>query len=165
MPPFADITTRPAETRDAPALARAWIDAGRFYEQRDPASFRVPDADGLREWLEGALEASDGVTLVAEIDGDVAGFVSARLLEPQPDGRFQLQRELAQRRLMIDALAVIEEQRHRGVGSVLVRAAEEWGRERGAEAILVDANWSTGVAEGFYERALGYERRSLRLRK
>ena len=66
---------------------------------------------------------------------------------------------------MVDALAVIDDRRHRGVGTALVRAAEEWGRDRGATTILVDANWSTGVAERFYEGALGYERRALRLRK
>jgi hypothetical protein len=30
---------------------------------------------------------------------------------------------------------------------------------------MVDANWESGVAEGFYERALGYTRRGLNLRK
>jgi ribosomal protein S18 acetylase RimI-like enzyme len=165
MPPFAEITTRPAETRDTPALARAWIDAGRFYERIDAEAFQTPEANGLQTWLAAALEAGEGLTLVAEVEGEVAGFVAARLLEPEPDAHLQLQRELTEKRLMIEALAVIEQQRHRGVGTALVRAAEAWGRDNGAVAILVDAHWSSGVAEGFYERALGYERRSLRLRK
>ena len=50
-------------------------------------------------------------------------------------------------------------------GGGITLAAEDWGRGRGATAIVVDANWSTGVAEGFYERALGYRRRGLTLRK
>jgi ribosomal protein S18 acetylase RimI-like enzyme len=160
----SEIAIRPAGPADAPALARAWTDAGRFYEQRDPESFQIPAGDGLQSWLQAALHG-DGVTLVAELGGAVAGFVAARLLEPEAGARFQLQRELTQRRLMIEALAVIEDQRHHGVGTALVRAAEAWGRDRGAAVILVDANWSTGVAEGFYARALGYERRALRLRK
>jgi GNAT superfamily N-acetyltransferase len=164
MPPFADITIRPAETTDAPALARAWRDAGRFYERVDPNAFHTPAEDGLREWLAEGLTGA-GVTFVAEVDGEAVGFVSARLLEPDADARFQLQRELAQRRLAIDALAVVEGSRRGGVGSALVRAAEAWGRERGATVIVVDGNWSSGVAEGFYERALGYERRGLTLRK
>jgi hypothetical protein len=31
--------------------------------------------------------------------------------------------------------------------------------------VIVDANWASGVAEDFYERALGYARRGLNLRK
>src|SRR4051812_45563619 len=106
MPPFPEITIRAAERRDAAALARAWVDAGRFYERVDAAAFQVPDAPGLEEWIASWLEDDAGVTLVAEVGGEVAGFVSAQLLEPEPDARFQLQREFASRRLAIGALAV-----------------------------------------------------------
>ncbi len=91
--------------------------------------------------------------------------MSARMLDPDPDAHFQLQRELAQHRLAIDALAVVEGSRRGGIGSALVRAAEAWGRAKGATVIVVDGNWSSGVAEAFYERALGYKRRGLTLRK
>jgi GNAT superfamily N-acetyltransferase len=156
-------TIRPARADDAPALARAWLDAGRFYERVDPETYRVPDEAGLVDWLKQGLD--EATTLVAEHDGRLLGFVAARLLEPDPDARFQIQRELAGRRLAIDAVAVIEAHRRAGVGSALVHAAEAWGREHGASVVMVDANWDSGVAEGFYERALGYTRRGLNLRK
>ena len=157
------LTIRPACADDAPALARAWPDAGRFYERVDPETYRVPDGAGLVAWLSRRLD--EAMTLVAERGGEVLGFIAAHLVEPDPDARFQIQRELATRRLAIDALAVIEGHRRAGVGSALVRAAEAWGREHRASVVVVDANWDSGVAEQFYERALGYTRRGLNLRK
>src|SRR5919197_1933588 len=108
------LTIRPARADDAPALARAWLDAGRFYERVDPETYRVPDGAGLVAWLSRGLD--EAMTLVAERGGEALGFIAAHLVEPDPDARFQIQRELATRRLAIDALAVIEAHRRGGGG-------------------------------------------------
>ena len=150
-------------------MARAWSDAGRFYVGVDPSDFQVPDEDGLVEWLECGVEAmesdQDLALLVGERDGEVVGWVGARLVTPVSDARWQLQRELALTRLIIDAVAVAEEHRGAGAGHDLVLAAERWGRERGATVAVADGNWASGLVPRFYEARLGYRRRSVSLRK
>jgi GNAT superfamily N-acetyltransferase len=160
---------RDARRADAPAMAEAWRDAGRFYVAVDAGDFQVPDEDGLVDWLESGIEAMSGdpdlALLVADVDGVVAGWVGARLVTPVSDARWQLQRELAATRLIVDAVAVGEEHRGAGTGVELVLAAEEWGRERGATIAVADGNAHSGVVPRFYESRLGYRRRSVSLRK
>ncbi|MDQ5807533.1 MAG: GNAT family N-acetyltransferase [Actinomycetota bacterium] len=160
---------RDARLEDAPAMARAWCDAGRFYVEVSEQDFQVPDEDGLVDWLECGVEAMESdpdlALLVAEVDGEVVGWVGARLVTPVSDARWQLQRELATTRLIIDAVAVAAEHRGAGTGVDLVQAAERWGRERGASIAVADGNWASGVVPRFYEARLGYRRRSVSLRK
>jgi GNAT superfamily N-acetyltransferase len=150
-------------------MAAAWLDAGRFYVEVDARDFQVPDEDGLVDWLESGVEAMeedpDLALLVAEVDGDVVGWVGCRLANPISDARWQLQRELAETRLIIDAVCVADGRRGEGVGIDLVGAAEDWGRERGAGVAVADGNWASGVVQRFYEGRLGYRRRSVSLRK
>ncbi|HEV3000517.1 MAG TPA: GNAT family N-acetyltransferase [Solirubrobacteraceae bacterium] len=160
---------REARREDAPAMAAAWRDAGRFYVAISPDDFRVPEQRGLVDWLECGVEAmttdKDLALLVAERDGTVVGWVAARLVQPVADAPWQLQRELATTRLIIDAVAVAEPHRGAGTGIGLVRAAEAWGRERGASVAVADGNWASGMVQRFYEARLGYRRRSVSLRK
>ncbi|HEX2086110.1 MAG TPA: GNAT family N-acetyltransferase, partial [Solirubrobacteraceae bacterium] len=127
------------------------------------------DDEGLVDWLECGVEAMESdrdlALLVAENQEEVVGWVSARLVAPVSDARWQLQRELAATRLIIDAVAVVEGHRGRGVGVDLVQAAERWGRERGASIAVADGNWASGIAPRFYEARLGYRKRSVSLRK
>ena len=152
------------------AMARAWRDAGRFYRDVNTEDFQVPDEDGLEDWLASGVEAMDGDRdlglLVAENgDGEVMAFAAARLVHPAPDAPWQLQREMATVRLILDAVAVAEPYRGSGVGTALASAAEAWGRERGAEIAVADGNWDSGLVPVFYERHLGYRKRSISLRK
>lgn len=150
-------------------MAQAWCDAGRFYVEVDDHDFQLPDEDGLVEWFEAGVEAMrsdpDLALLVDEVGDDVAGWVGARLVTPVADAQWQLQRELAETRLIIDAVAVAAEHRGSGSGADLVLAAERWGRERGALIAVADGNWASGLVPRFYEARLGYRRRSVSLRK
>jgi len=150
-------------------MAAAWRDAGRFYVAVSADDFRVPDEEGLVGWLECGVEAMtadpDLALLVAEREGTVVGWVAARVITPVSDARWQLQRELAVTRLIVDAVAVAEPHRGAGTGIDLVRAAEDWGRERGATVAVADGNWASGMVQRFYEGRLGYRRRSVSLRK
>ena len=160
---------REARREDAPAMARAWTDAGRFYVDVAAEDFQVPDEEGLVDWLECGIEAMESdrdlALLVAEEEDEVLGWVSARLVTPASDAQWQLQREYAITRLILDAVVVAEEHRGSGTGIELVGAAEEWGRERGAVVAVADGNCASGVVPRFYEARLGYRRRSVSLRK
>lgn len=150
-------------------MARTWCDAGCFYVEISPEDFQVPDEEGLVDWLEYGIEAMESdrdlALLVAEVEDEVVGWVSARLVTPASDAQWQLQREYGTTRLIVDAVAVGAEHRGAGAGLELVGAAEAWGRDRGATVAVADGNCASGIVPRFYEARLGYRRRSVSLRK
>jgi GNAT superfamily N-acetyltransferase len=64
----------------------------------------------------------------------------------------------------IPVLVVAEEAQGRGLGRLLVEAAEQWCREQGCQLVEVTSNDRRGDAHAFY-RHLGYERTSIRFMK
>src|SRR5258708_2357563 len=63
------------------------------------------------------------MTLVAELSGEVVGFIDARL-EQSPDA---MHREMTY--CVIAEIAVRRGHRSQGIGGRLLRAAEDWGRQ------------------------------------
>jgi GNAT superfamily N-acetyltransferase len=155
---------RPPRAGDGAGMARCWIDAGRHYIGVDQTRFQVPEEAGLDQWFEASLAraADDRAVFVAEADGEVVGFCGAHFEPPTTEPWRQLQRDLARGRIFVDALAVREAQRRSGVGSALMRAAEKWGRARGATLLLVDSFADGPTSTPFYEQRMGYRRRSIR---
>ena len=87
------IVIRPARASDAAELARNWIEVAQRYVELDPQAFRVPSTDGLVAFFAESLErprSGDSVWLVAEVDGQVVGDVSARLERPAEDAERQV---------------------------------------------------------------------------
>ena len=161
---------RDARPGDGEALAAIWLEVGRLYASLDADEFRVPEADGLEAWFEEMLArppAPDRVHLVAVIDGEVAGAVSAYLEEPHPMAERQVLTELGVRRAVVNAVDVAERFRRRRVATALVEAAEAWAREAGAKLIWTWTwTWTDGpLALPFWERRMGYRRRSVKLMK
>jgi GNAT superfamily N-acetyltransferase len=158
------IVIRPARASDAADLARNWIEVAQHYVELDPEAFRVPSTDGLVEFFEESLKrprSDDSVWLVAEVDGQVVGDISARLERPAEDAERQLLRYLAEVRIYVDALGVAQAQRRRGVGTRLMGAIERWARERGAVWVMLDTYAASPLSVPFYERGMGYRRRSI----
>jgi GNAT superfamily N-acetyltransferase len=162
-----DVVVRPAGKGDGDGMAAAWLDAGRTYAELDPELFRVPDAKGLPASIETWIADVTGekeALIVAEIDGVVVGWVSARLEEAVSDPEAQLVRDVTDTRLFVDGLVVGQAHRRRGIGTRLMIAAEEWGRGRGARLALLDTWGESPESVPFYEQ-LGYAPRSVRFRK
>jgi GNAT superfamily N-acetyltransferase len=158
------LVVRPARPGDAADLARNWLDAARHYAELDADTFQVPAADGLVEWfgeLLGRPPSDDAVWLVAEVDGRVVGDVVGRLEPPVEDAARQLLRDLGRVRLRVDALGVETAYRRRGVGARLMRAVEEWGRAKGAVRSVLTTYGASPLSVPFYERGMGYQRRSI----
>lgn len=97
--------------------------------------------------------------------GQVAGFIEAALARPVADAEWQLQRDASRVRLVINALAVVEEFRRKGVGTALMEAAEAWGKQKGAVVAVTDTNLSSPLSVPFYESRMGYRRQAVILRK
>jgi GNAT superfamily N-acetyltransferase len=158
------IVIRPARASDAADLARNWIEVAQHYVELDPEAFRVPSTDGLVEFFEESLKrprSEDSMWLVAEVDGQVVGDVSAHLERPAEDAERQLLRYLEEVRVYVDALGVVKAHRRRGVGMRLMQAIERWARERGAVCAMLDTYAASPLSVPFYERGMGYRRRSI----
>lgn len=88
------------------------------------------------------LDDPERTLLVAEVDGDVAGFIDVhvqRTVEEDPYGE-------------VGGLAVTRALRGSGVGQALLEAAAAWSRKRGLARLWIRANLARGdEAHGFYE--------------
>ena len=138
------VTIRQANARHCDVLANLAAQLGY------PAS-----AEQIRRRL-AALAPDLCAVLVAELDGEVVGFVhvgckTSILVESSAELR---------------GLVVAEGRRGGGVGRALLQAAEGWAVEHGCEQMDVSTNVIRAGAHAFYGR-LGYEayKESVRFRK
>ena len=163
-----DVQIRPPKPDDAEGLAKASRDLAEQYGKLEPHRFRAPEQATLIEWLVKTLAEPlpDGeLWLVAELDGEAVGDAQAQLHEPASDAEIQPGLDTGRRRVYLGYLAVQAEYRGRGIGSRLLRAVEDWAREKGAELLLTDTNLRSNVgAVEFYE-SHGFEKQAVILRK
>jgi [ribosomal protein S18]-alanine N-acetyltransferase len=103
----------------------------------DQAAF-APELAYSRSELRHYLAASRGGTLVAELGGNVAGFVVA-LHDGKEAGT-------------VITLDVAPECQRRGVGGALLVAAEAWLERRGARRIGLETPADESGARQFYEK-------------
>lgn len=109
--------------------------------QIDQAAF-VPALAYSRAELQYYLLARRSKTLVAEVEGEVVGFVNARC---------------AQRGWgMVTTLDVAPGWQRRGIGGKLMAAIEEWLLEQGVRVVALETPADEGGARQFYEK-LGYQ--------
>jgi ribosomal protein S18 acetylase RimI-like enzyme len=148
---------RIARPGDGPGLASLHVAGGREYVELDPDRFRVPEDDGLAEWLDRDL-ATNGdswICFVAEARGRIVGQVEARLSPPLDSARYQVIAALGQIRGEVNSLGVLKSHRRRGIGRGLMEHAEAWLVERGARVIQLDTFAASPHSVPFYE-AIGY---------
>jgi ribosomal protein S18 acetylase RimI-like enzyme len=162
----AEITVREARPGDGSGIVRCHRDSALYYTELEPELFRMPDEDGVVEFAEPKGGTPDDVLeLVAELDGEIAGHLEARIEPPLDSARYQTVSDVGETRLFINALATVEEFKRRSVATRLVEAAEEWGRERGATVAFLDTWVDSPSSIPFWEERMGYARRSIIFRK
>jgi GNAT superfamily N-acetyltransferase len=161
------IAVRAPQPGDGSGMARVWLNAAAYYADLEPGYFQVPAGEGLAESFEAAFGTvgEDALMLVAELDGQVAGWLTARIERPAPGAARQMVREPGWTRLFIDALLVDRAVWREGAGTALLTAAEAWGRDRGAEVARLDTYAGSPVSVPFYEQRMGYQRRSIVFQK
>jgi GNAT superfamily N-acetyltransferase len=144
------------------------MESNTYYTALAPDFFADVDDNGLTEWIAGDAEWLSQPTsfaLVAEVDGQVAGYIEASIQEPEDTARFNGNRDSRERRLFINSVVTAEQYKRRGVATCLVEAAERWAREQGVTLSLCDTFLGSPQSLPFWENRMGYERRSVRLRK
>lgn len=98
---------------------------------------------------------------MCDLAGEAVGFVHARFLPPHEEAERQVTRELGAPRIYVNSLAVQRDHWRGGAGTALMKAVEEWGRERGARLIGLDTFAASPVSVPFYEKRMGYERHAI----
>jgi len=107
----------------------------------------VADTPAVTDRLRRLSDRVDDVVFVAEEDGVIAGWIQAHTCVVLESGF----------RMEIVGLIVSDRFRRRGVGKLLVREVESWGREVGALVFSVRSNVLRVESHAFYP-ALGYEK-------
>jgi ribosomal protein S18 acetylase RimI-like enzyme len=151
----ATITIRPADPADADGIAQAFIESAQYHVRLDPERYAVPAVEKIsarhREGRQHPSRAAgEATTLIAELDGEIVGFVDAQL-EQSPDW---MHRKTVY--CHIAEIAVRCAHRNQGIGGRLLRAAEDWGRQHGAEFASLEYHAANMRASSFYEQRMGY---------
>jgi GNAT superfamily N-acetyltransferase len=131
-----DFVVRKARTTDAAGVA----------ELSGVLGYPV-DRDAMQRRLERLGGCEEHVVFVAEISGEVVGWVHGVEHEFLVAGRVG----------EICGLVVAEGRRTSGVGRRLVDAIEQWARGRGLEQVSVRSNVARIESHPFYEK-VGYAR-------
>jgi GNAT superfamily N-acetyltransferase len=158
------IVVRATQPSDGARLDDIWIDAAEYYAELDPSAFRVPSKEDVAG-IPVDPPSESTLSLVAEIDGMVVGFLDAHVDGPAGDAGAQMIGELSESRMIVDALVVERRHWRRGAGGALLLAAEDWARERGVAVVAIDTYVDSPVSVPFYEERMGYARRSISFRK
>jgi GNAT superfamily N-acetyltransferase len=149
------IIIRPAVANDGDGIARTFLESAEHHASLDPARYTVPSIAEIsaryRDGQQNPPGAAEDVTLVAELGGEIVGFVDARLdRSPDPMHRKPLY-------CVIVEIAVCRQHKSQGTGGRLLQAAEAWGREHGADYASVEYLAANTKAGDFYQGRMGYE--------
>jgi GNAT superfamily N-acetyltransferase len=151
----AAITIRPAHSEDADGITRTYMESAEHHARLDPERYCIPSADAIaaryREGRQHPPQAGEeGITLIAELDHEIVGFVDVQLYRsPDPMHREMLYCHVVE-------IAVRGRHQSQGIGKRLLQAAEDWGRQQGAELSLLEYNAANTRAGEFYQRRMGY---------
>ena|SRR5690242_11535834 len=152
---LAAIEIRPAVPGDADGIARTFLESAEYHAELDPERYLTPAAETIsaryRESLQHPSHVGKEVTtLVAELSGEIVGFIDARL-ERSADA---MHREMIY--CHIAEIAVRCGHRNQGIGGRLLRAAENWGRRLGAEFASLEYHAANKRASLFFQDHMGY---------
>jgi ribosomal protein S18 acetylase RimI-like enzyme len=154
---------RRARPGDGEGLTALHLDTAASLRRLDPSRFKVPDADGMAEWIDAdlATAGTDWNCFVAvEEDGRIVGQVEAKLHAPLDSAGFQTMVDLGDVRGEVNSLGVLASHRRRGIARALMTAVEDWLGERGARVVTLDTFLRSPDSVPFYE-SIGYERVSV----
>ncbi|SDU43625.1 GNAT family N-acetyltransferase [Jiangella alkaliphila] len=135
---------------DADALARVYVASAAHHAALDPARYRVPPLDAVARRYREPRPDTERI-LVARLGRDVAGFASVALLPPP--GPASMLADVTTATLDV---AVLPENRGRGIGRRLLEAAATAAAGLGAARLQLDAHHANEGALRLY-RYLGYQ--------
>ena len=157
---MAEFIIRPATLADAAVLGELGALLVRAHHDFDPQRFMRPlpgIEQGYGRFLTSQLGRDDAIVMVAEREGEVAGYVYATLED-------RSWRELRDACGYIEDIVVRDTARRGGVATLLMNAAMDWLRSRGApRVLLLSATPNAGAQELFSRR--GFRRTMVEMTK
>ena len=136
----ANVTVRPAETRDLDQLADLFDQYRQFYEC-------PPDLGAAKNWLAENLERGRSTLFAADNGSQLLGFTQLYPALCSVD--------LVDYFVLYD-LYVIEAARQQGIARALMKAASEWAKTQGAARLDLETARDNYPGQALY-RDLGYE--------
>jgi ribosomal protein S18 acetylase RimI-like enzyme len=151
----AAVTIRQAVSEDADGIARTFLESAEYHARLDPERYSTPAVETISaRYREGRQHLPDaggeGITLVAELAGEIVGFIDARL-EQSLDA---MHRKIVY--CHVAEIAVSCRRRNQGIGGRLLQAVEDWGRRQGAAFASLEYHAANTRAGVFYQRRMGY---------
>jgi ribosomal protein S18 acetylase RimI-like enzyme len=153
-----EMTIRRVTAQDYEALCKIIEEVDALHREALPYIFREsggPVRD--RIYVLGLLADEDHGLFVAEIEGQVAGYVHVTVREAPP-----IPILVPRRIAVVDNIVVKEAYRRSGLGRALMGRAEQWAQAKGAADVELNVYEFNESAIAFYE-SLGYETFSRRM--
>jgi len=157
---MADVIIRPSTPSDAAALGELGALLVRSHHEFDPQRFMRPSPNieqGYGRFLTSQLGRDDAIVMVAEQEGEITGYVYATLED-------RSWRELRDACGYIEDIVVRDSARRGGVATMLMNAAMEWLRSRGAPRVLLLSATPNAGAQELFSR-LGFRRTMVEMTK
>lgn len=145
---------------DADGLARVYVSSAAHHARLDPGFYRVPPLDAVAEQYRSGRAGRRPDLLLAELDDRIIGM--AVLTEQALPGLASM---IAPTRTASVDVAVLDEHRGQGVGTLLMLAVEQAARTQRVRRLILDAACANDEALRFYRVRLGYQDQGILLRK
>lgn len=144
-------TIREATSADFKALDALFAEVDGFHRRELPEVFRKPQGPARSSaYLKGIIGDPDSVLFVADTGEQLVGLIVVLIHDAHPIPLLRPRRFAA-----VDNLAVTGAFQRHGVGRALMRRAQEWAVEQGAETMQLTVWEFNDRARAFYE-SLGY---------
>ena len=141
---------RAATVADVPALTALADRVHQLHVAAMPHRYAVLSREQIAAVVTNLVADPAQSVLVADVDGELVGYVVVRRVEPTPNV-FAIPRLGAH----VDQLGVRDDAQRGGHGRALMVAAEELARSWGAVSVSLDVQAFNDGARRFYE-AIGY---------
>ena len=156
---MAEVIIRPVNTGDTDAIAEMWLDLVAFHQKLSPdlpGAARGAQHRYVRRIME-RLEDHYTCALIAELDGEVVGFILGMVIDLMPDIFDQ------QPSGFLADIYVEPKVRRQGVGRSLVNTLVDWFRQCGIHTF--DWHVSSNNPEGLaFWRSIGGRDVMIRMR-
>ncbi len=140
-----DVTIRKATLDDLPALRDLYLALEEDGVRYQPEHFVI--GERTDEFFQSIFDSDTQDILVADIGGEAVGFVHVMILQQKTVSCLKPQSVV-----YMQDLCVREDLRSKGIGSILVKEAKKYGKEKGVDFIRTQVFPGNVDGMRFYER-------------
>ena len=140
------ITIEVAERKHLPQILQLWQELMDYHAQLDPLfETRKDGAENWRQYLRGLMRTKEARVFIAIEDDEVIGYSPCRIASHPP----VLKQE--NYGLIVD-MAVKQNHRHRGVGTMMLEAIYDWVRSIGLDRIELQVVPKNEIGYSFWQK-------------